>query len=382
MFFSNSDTSLIINLDAIGSNYFILRNKVYPSLCGSVVKANAYGLGAKEVSSHLSTIGCNDFFVANIDEALDLRNTLNNSENIYVFNGIRKNQEDYFINNNIIPILNTKSEILLWTNASKKYGVNHKCVVHIDTGMNRLGIGFEYAVNNADTLSKLNTEFFMSHMSCADSCSSDFNNIQLEKFSSLKSIFPNKKFSLSNSPSIFLNDDYHFDIARPGSALYGINPSPLNSNPMNKVLTLKSKILQLRNCNKGDFIGYGASYELPQDSIIATVSVGYADGYLRSLSNKGHVYINNIRVPVIGRVSMDLITIDMTNVPGNICYEGQDVELIGNNITVDELAYEAGTIGYEILTSLGSRFKKVYISDAKTSNKELYKLQQTTSDVK
>lgn len=363
MVLSNSDATLTIDLDAIGSNYFLLRNKVYPSVCAAVVKADAYGLGADEVAPFLAQIGCNDFFVAHLDEALALRRVLQNNENIYVFHGIRAGQEEFFLHNNIIPVLNTRMEIELWKKAGRDFGVNALCVIHIDTGMNRLGLDFEYAVNHATEIQELNIAFIMTHMSCADISDSDSNVTQLTMFSSLKELYHTYKFSLANSPSIFLGEDYHFDSVRPGCALYGVNPSPNASNPMNNVVSLSTKILQVRHCRKGSYVGYGASYQTSRDSTIATIAIGYADGYLRSLSNSGNVFIDDNPVPIVGRVSMDLVTIDVTDVPDMVCYEGKDVEIIGDNITVDDVAKNAGTIGYEVLTSLGTRYHKKYVAN-------------------
>ena len=357
-----NDSTLTIDLGAIGNNYLLLKNKITPAICGAVVKADSYGLGADIVSSHLYDLGCNDFFVANIEEALSLRKSLNTKANIYVFGGIREKQEDIFIHNNIIPVLNTEYEIYIWNKFTVNLDYKPKAVIHIDTGMNRLGIKFEYAINNINLFQSINIDFFITHMACADDVESEYNKIQLDKFSQFKELFPDKKFSLANSSSIFLGADYHFDIARPGSALYGVNPTPHKDNPMHNVINLDSKIIQINSYKKGEYIGYSSSYKLNHDSVIATIPIGYADGYLRSLSNNSYVYINGNKAPLVGRVSMDLITIDITNISKEFQQVGQVVEIIGNNITVDDLANQAGTIGYEILTSLGSRFKRSYIS--------------------
>ncbi|MCH2037180.1 MAG: alanine racemase [Rickettsiales bacterium] len=360
---SHSDTTLTIDLDAILSNYLLLKNKVHPLVCAAVVKANAYGLGASQVASVLSSAGCHNFFVAHLDEALSLRKTLTDDQNIYVFNGIREGQHDTFLYYNITPVLNTKNELALWQKEGFKAGKRAPCVVHIDTGMNRLGLDYEYALSDLSDISGLNVKFLMTHMACADVPASHTNQEQLDKFNSLKCRYGSYQYSLANSPSIFLGEDYIFDLVRPGAALYGVNPTPQNDNPMKNVIKLKSKIIQIRSCKKGTFVGYSSSYKVSDDARIATLSIGYADGYLRSLSSNGNVYIENHKVPVVGRVSMDLITVDVTHIPDGLCYEGKEVEIIGDNITVDEVARDAGTIGYQILTSLGARFHKTYLSD-------------------
>lgn len=343
-----ADSTLKISLSAIADNYRLLNKTGGKS--AAVVKANAYGLGVEKVAPAIAKAGCSDFFVANLDEAIELRGILPKSA-IYVFHGIHKGQEKIFREYKLIPVLNSMEQVKLCT-AGKLSGV-----LHFDTGMNRLGMSQKDAEYIAENV-RLDIKYIMSHLACADVKGDPKNKEQLAAIKKISQLFPKIPVSFANSSGIFLGNGYHFDMVRPGSALYGVNPKPWTKNPMKPVVLLSGKILQIREIDTAQTVGYGASCKLPAGSKIAVLPVGYADGYLRSLGNKAFCAIGGKKVPLVGRVSMDLITIDVSKIKD--IKAGSEVELIGNNMPVDDVAEKAGTIGYEILTSLGSRYKRVY----------------------
>jgi alanine racemase len=356
----HSDIRLKIDLGKIADNYRILVEKSGNAKCAAVVKANAYGIGVIPVSKKLYSVGCRDFFVATLDEAIELRQELlSNDANIYIFNGIREGQEKYFVENNLVPILNNLQEVVVWSEYSRINSKNLPAIIHIDTGMQRLGMRFADFMQSASRLANLDIKLVISHLSCADDTNHEMNARQLELFEEVQLLFSQYKYSIANSAGIFLGEDYHFDLTRPGCALYGVNPNNEKINPMNNVVSLQAPIIDIRAVEAGNSIGYGAAYIVNRNSIIATIPVGYADGYLRCLGNKSYCYIGENRIPVVGIVSMDLITLDVTDVPEADL--GVMVEVIGDNVTINDLAQWAGTIGYEIITSLGNRYHCEYI---------------------
>lgn len=347
-----SDSILTIDLAAIAENYKILQKQAPNSEAAAVVKANAYGLGVEKIAPVLWDAGCRKFFVANLDEAVQLRSVLPEAF-VAVFHGIRKGQGSIFKDKNLVPVLNSPEQIEVWQKSNK--GGN--CILHFDTGMTRLGLS-ERDAENFD-FSQLNIEYVMSHLACADDKGHELNREQLNKIIKINRIFPKIKVSLCNSYGAFLGGEYHFDLIRPGMALYGVNPVPERNNPMKSVVKVIAKILQIHKIDSNRAVGYGASYNLKTGVVTATIPVGYADGYLRYLGNKGFCAIDGVKVPVIGRVSMDLITLDVTKISG--IKAGDEVEIIGDTIKVDDVAEKAATIGYEILTSLGQRYKRIYV---------------------
>lgn len=351
-----ASTTLTINLQAIRNNYRILKAKAPKAKVSSVVKANAYGLGLAEIVAVLIEEGCDTFFVANLDEALELRK-FHADITIFVLHGIMPGQEEIFDFNKIIPVLNSISQVNIWDKYAIKKQKKLPCILHFDTGMNRLGI--EKPLSTIP--SSLNPLYLMTHLACADDSANKMNSKQLKDFQSITKDFKDISLTIANSSGIFLGSDYHQDLVRPGIAIYGANPSTALLNPMQNVIKLTSKILQLQHVDSAGTVGYGALQKITSGTKIATIAVGYADGYLRSLSNSGICAIDGVIVPVIGRVSMDLVTIDVTKIPAEKLDECREVELIGENIPVDIVAKKAGTISYEILTSLGNRYKKIYI---------------------
>jgi alanine racemase len=356
-------STLEVHLDRIARNYLYLRKSLKEGAdCAAVVKADAYGLGAAPVARLLFDQGCRHFFVAHFSEALPVRAALPEKDAIiYVLNGPWGADAKAFVAGRFIPVLNSLGDIEYWAQAAKAEGKKLPAVIHIDTGMNRLGLSPQEAgLLKRERLQPLDLRYVMSHLSCADEPGHPKNRQQLELFRRLTAAlgFP-CRLSLANSAGILLGSDYHFDLARPGCALYGINPSTAEPNPMEGVITLKSLIVQVRNIDISSSVGYGAGYTVTPPALLATVSVGYADGYLRSLTGRGQVVIAGRRCPVIGRVSMDSLIVDVTGLE-KPPVPGETAEIIGPSQSVDEVAAQAGTIGYEILTSLGKRYSRSY----------------------
>lgn len=351
-----SQATLTIDLNAVTKNYQLLDEKSGNAECAAVVKANGYGLGMKQVATALTKAGCSFFFVATVDEALELRAILKEPK-IAIFHGVlSKIEAELCLEHQLMPVLNDFYQIEIWQEVAKDSEQLNQAILHIDTGMNRLGFA-----SNTDFTAMLNdVAFVMSHMSCAEQADHPMNQTQLQTFKEVIQHFPDSKYSLANSSGIFLKDA-HFDLVRPGMALYGLNPTPDADSPMHNVVTLSAPILQVRVVPAETAIGYGGYYTTARPSKIATVSAGYADGYLRSLSNLGKVQIGDTPAPVVGRISMDLITIDVTDLPDHEIQPGTMVELLGNHCTVDDIAEKAGTIGYEILTSLGDRYERLWV---------------------
>lgn len=361
---SSPDSStgiLTIDLVELTHNWLQLKSRLNGADCGAVIKAEAYGLGAGRAAIQLCHAGCKEFFVALIDEGIYLRNVLRDVQleaNIHILSGPMVAGQT-LVEHDLIPVLNSLGDIAFWKDKHPLAPAD----IHIDTGMARLGLSpsdLEILQKEPQRIEGLNISYVISHLACSEDSKSPMNAAQLEIFQRAVTLFPGSKASLANSSGIFLGDRYHFNLARPGAALYGINPNPGEPNPMSQVIKLQGKVLQVREVNAPQSVGYGATHRIQKKGWIATVGVGYADGYLRSLSNRGIGLLGGIRVPLVGRVSMDLITFDVSDVPRELAHPGALIELIGPNNSVDDVANTAGTIGYEILTSLGPRYHRVY----------------------
>ncbi|PIW29074.1 MAG: alanine racemase [Rhodospirillales bacterium CG15_BIG_FIL_POST_REV_8_21_14_020_66_15] len=354
---------LTVDLDALQSNYRLISERLTGgATAAAVVKADAYGIGIGPAARALWAAGARDFFVAHPAEGIALRDHLADAR-IHVLGGAPAGAEEAFLEHGLIPALNCLGDVERWRAFCARVGKPLPCVLHVDTGMCRLGLDRrEYARVAADPslLDGVNIETVMSHLASADEDSSQ-NAEQLAHFREIRKHLAMGRASFANSSGVFLGPDYHFDLARPGVALYGVNPTPGRLNPTAQVVRLQAKILQVRDVDSPETVGYGATHRIAGPSRIATLPVGYADGYLRSLSNRATAYIGDFEVPLVGRVSMDLITIDVTGVPEAQCRPGAAVDLIGPRHTVDDLAAQAGTIGYEILTSLGRRYHRAYV---------------------
>ncbi len=356
-----STGTLTINLSAIADNWTLLKNKLCSSqaFCASVVKADAYGLGVDQVAPVLKQVGCQHFFVATLDEAVALRGFLGDDVAIFVFGGTFHGLEsDIWFRYQLIPVLFDSSHLCLWARYCQFYKQLLPCAIKFDTGMHRLGISLEQLDDLS--LELINPVLLMSHLACADQIDHPFNDQQLLLFQHIAERFFHNfsvktQLSLANSSGIFLGGAYHFDMARPGAALYGVNPRPEQTNPMSSVVNLSLPVMQYKSLYAGQSVGYGATYVAEKNRRIAIVFGGYADGLSRHLSNQGHAYVEGVKVPILGRISMDSMVFDVTEAK-----ETGEIEVLNAQQTVDDFARIIGTIGYEVLTSLGRRYQRCY----------------------
>ncbi len=357
---------LHIDLKALQSNYKMLSTRAAMSETCGVVKADAYGLGADQVVRALYHAGCRTFFVAHLEEALQIDGQYPDIK-IYVLNGLLTGEaEEFAAHETIFPVLNNLQDVSVWQNFAARQQKKLPAALHIDTGMNRLGLGtreYETLLSEKEQiLQGIDIKFIMSHFSSADEKNHPETPRQAARFAEIMSHFPRVPASLSNSAGIFVSPDYHYDLVRPGMALYGLNPTPHTDNPMQPVVSLQTRILNIQTIKAGESVGYGAAYRAEKEETLATVNLGYADGFLRCLSNKGHLYWQGQACPIRGRVSMDLVTVSIDHL-GEKPQAGDMMEVIGLSQSADDLAAAAGTIGYEILTSLGNRYRREYVQE-------------------
>jgi len=323
-----------------------------------VLKADGYGLGGVEIAAALHDAGCRHFFTAHLSEAVTLRPHLPDAM-VCVLHGAGPGDIETLVEHDIAPALGTLAEVIAWNDAGAQRGRALPALLHIDTGMNRTGLSAaELAALRGQHLSHIRLLYVMTHLVSADDPGAPLNLTQKARFEAAAAKFPGVPRSLANSSAIFLGADFASDLARPGAALYGINPTPWAENPMRPVATLRARIMALRDVEAGAGVGYDHQWVAARPTRIATLPVGYADGYHRVLGGRADVALGGILCPVVGRVSMDLITVDVTDVPGAAI--GDWCEVIGPDVPVEDLAALAGTNGYEILTSLGRRFHRVY----------------------
>ena len=355
---------LTIDLGALRDNYLSLAALAPASQTAAVVKADAYGLGADIVSQTLFEAGCRNFFVAHIDEALALRIRLSAEAQIFVLNGLQPGNETSCAAMAITPVLNSLEQIAQWSSHAKKLGKTLTAAVQIDTGMCRLGLSpeeLEILSAKQQLLDGIEIAFVMSHLACADEPDHVSNAAQLAVMRKAATAFPETPVCFSNSGGIFLGNDYHNALLRPGIALYGGAPSAANPNPMKPVVRLDLAVIQTRTVPAGSLVGYGGSFTASGPTRLATIAAGYADGLPRSLSNRGAAWYNGVRLPIVGRVSMDSIILDISALPEATLTQGSLVQMIGPDQTLEDIAEDAGTIAYEILTGLGRRYRRSYI---------------------
>jgi alanine racemase len=357
---------LTVDLNALVANWRKLEKTAVPAECSAVIKANAYGCGIEPVARALSKAGCKTFFVATLEEAGIARAAIPSAA-LYVLNGFMQNTGDAYARIDARPVIGDLNELAEWDVFCRRTGWAGGAAVHVDTGMQRLGLTIAEAqgliprINAGDH----GISLVMSHLACAESLHHPMNARQLATFREVASAFSGVPASLSNSSGIFLGGAFQFDMVRPGASLYGVNPTPEADNPMQPVVDLKARIVQIRDVERGESVGYGGNWTARRPTKLAIVSAGYADGYFRAgSSNDGtrgaDVIVAGKRCPVAGRISMDLMAVDITDLDKNAVRRGHLVTLIGEGITVDELAHHFGTIGYEVLTSLGPRYARVY----------------------
>jgi len=355
---------LTIDLAALVANYRFLRNRLVGVECAAVVKADAYGLGAARVAAALFRDGCRQFFVAHLNEGIDLRAALPDEAEIFVLNGLMPGAEALCLEARLTPVLNSLAQIDGWTGLSRRVGRALPAILQVDSGMARLGLSpaeVDRLVQDPARLGGIGLRAVMSHLACADEPDHPANQAQLAQFEAQRRRLPPAPASFANSSGIFLGADYHFDLARPGAALYGVAPVPGAPNPMRAVVRLDARVIQTREIAAGDAVGYGYAFTASAPTRIATLSVGYADGWLRSVGRAGIAYVGDRALPIAGRVSMDSLTLDISTLPADMLKPGDFVELLGPHQRVDDVAAAAGTIGYEILTSLGGRYQRRYL---------------------
>jgi alanine racemase len=350
---------LTIDLAAVVENHQRLRARAGVDVAG-VVKADAYGLGAQQVAPALAAAGCRRFFVAALSEGVALRAALNRACAIHVLNGLGPGEAAHFLEHDLVPVLNDLDQIAAWRAEARERRL--PAVVHIDTGMSRLGLTAAQAdalCADPAALDGLELTLVMSHLVVSEEPDHPLNAAQLERFARFRKHWPKARASLANSSGVFLGGEFAFDLVRPGAATYGINPIPGHHNPMRDVARLQARVLQLREIAAPESVGYGATWRASSRTRIATVACGYADGWLRAQSNRGAAHFQGRRLPFVGRVSMDLITLDANAVPE--LKVGDMVDLMGPDHPVDAVAEAAGTNGYEVLTRLGRRLERRYL---------------------
>ncbi|WP_431321908.1 alanine racemase [Rhizobium sp. YTU87027] len=371
--FDSAGLRLTVDLTALTENWKDMARRSGKARAAAVVKADAYGTGIEDAGDALFMAGARDFFVATVDEGVTLRPYAPDAR-IFVLSGIWPGTERRFFENDLVPVISSEEQLAFWMAVLAEYG-DYPCALHVDTGFNRLGLSVNEAIALANDVSRpasFAPVLVMSHLACSDDHSSDMNRQQLESFRQVSAAYEGIDSSLAASAGIFLGSDYHFDLTRPGIAIYGGEAVNGMANPLRPVVTAEARVLQVRTAKADESVGYGRAMRLTRDSRLAIVSAGYADGYLRSQSSGGvplrqvvpqggYGFMAGRKIPVAGRVTMDLTIFDITDLPENAVRAGDYVELFGKNVLVDDVARSAGTIGYEILTSIGLRHERRYL---------------------
>ena len=357
---------LTIDLGALAENWRTLTHQTLPAECAAVVKADGYGCGIEPVVKALNRAGCKTFFVADLDEARRVRDVAPEAA-IYVLNGLMPGTGAAFADINVRPVIGSLLELAEWDAFVAANQWHGGAALHVDTGMNRLGITANEAAALAPRIRAENhgITLLMSHLACAQAPEHPLNQRQIDLFRDVRMLYRGIPSSLANSSGIFLGGAAHCDVVRPGVALYGVNPTPGRANPMKPVIGLKTRILQVRHVPRGETVGYDAAWTARHASRIAVVAAGYGDGYPRAAGASdskpgGDAIIAGKRCPLAGRISMDLIAIDISDLPEGAGRRGEMATLIGGDISLDAVANIAGTLGYEILTRLGHRYHRVY----------------------
>lgn len=348
---------LKIDLTALQENYDKLTHFSENAECAPVLKANAYGLGLETIARTLSEKGASNFFVALPEEGEQLRKILPFSR-IFILHGFTHGSAEWFVKRNLIPVINTLAQAFEWLQYCRLAKKGHPAALQLDTGMSRFGLA-EKDLSHG-WLKELPLCLVMSHLACADEPEHPANREQLAKFTNMTERFPGVPRSLSASSGLFLGDEFLFDMVRPGAALYGIAPRKGGLNPLSQVVSLTVPVWQIREVEAGAFVGYGYSGHVLHKTRLATVGIGYADGFLRALGGRGVLWFKGKALPIVGRVSMDSVSVDITALGENALKEGDYLTVLGPEQSVDDLAEKAGTIGYEILTALGSRYSRYY----------------------
>ena len=363
-YFQHYGSILLINKNNIIYNSKIISNKSKKSKIFPVIKANAYGIGVIAITNILVELGYTSVFLANIAEGLEVRKKFKNLD-IYILNCGQPFNSKILIKHNLIPVLNSLEDIKSWEYGSLN---NESCVIHLDTGMNRLGLSYSNILDLKKTkyINNLNIKFLMTHLACAENIKEKFNEIQLnklQKYTKIISKIKNRpiKSSICNSSGIWLGEKYLLNIIRPGASFLGINPILNKQNPLKETVSMYAQITQIRKAFKNTSIGYGQTIKLKKDILIATISIGYSNGLSRLLSNKGSVYIKNKKLSILGRVSMDLTVIDISKFNNGELKIGDIVEIFGPNKSLEKFAKENNTIPYEILCNIDKNIPKIIV---------------------
>ncbi|MET1045285.1 MAG: alanine racemase [Hyphomicrobium sp.] len=362
--------TITVDLGRIAANWRSLADKVAPSRCGAVVKADAYGLGAERIIATLARAGCTAFFVATPDEA-EIARRFAPAADVYALDGLVGHAAAAFARLAVKPVLSTLDDIVAWSALCRARGERLPAAIHIDTGLHRLGLpvrDVRRLASEPSMMTGIELDLVMSHLASADNPRDPKNRDQLLAFETLSALFPATQRSLAASDGLMLGPSYHFDLVRPGYALYGGQASQLAPAPVKPAVTVAARILAVSDVAPGETVGYSATWRAKRPSRIATIAAGYADGVPRNASAPdgrpgGHVLISGHLAPIVGRISMDLITVDVTDLPEGAAMPGEFAKLIADSLTIEEAGFAAGTIGYEILTRLGRRFPRLYIEE-------------------
>lgn len=359
---SISNVKFTVDLDALEANYHKVNSYTAHGNCIPVVKADSYGCGMIESAKRLARAGARLLMVAQMEEAVKLRSVLPKVQ-IAVLDGLLPGMVPLYIQHNLIPVLSSYDQVQEWATDSGA-AIDRPVMIHFDTGLNRIGMRLEEIDQLAEEkalLKLLNIHSYHSHLACSNMPDHELNHLQLERFKSILQKLPKARAGLAATNGLFLGPDYHFDTCRIGRYIYGVEPVKQAPEKATPVVSMSARILQIKTAKKGETTGYEATYKFDKDTRICTIGLGYADAILVSLSNKGICYIDGHKAPVIGRISMDLMTLDVSNVPEHLVYPGQFAEVIGPNNTINAIAAQCGAIPYEILTRLSTRHKRQYI---------------------
>jgi alanine racemase len=355
---------LDVSLSALKSNYRLLAEQAGSARCGASVKADAYGLGAAPVAKALAEEGCRDFFLAHSSEAKRLVGLVPDDARLFILNGLPKGIEGLAADcPQLVPVLNSVAQAEAWAVESQRQGRALPAALHVDTGMSRLGLSADEAMRlKLEGLwSRLDLQLVMSHLASAEDADAASNRRQLDAFIAIRAAFADVPASLANGSGIFLGSNYAFDLVRPGAALYGLNPQANTTNLMHQVVRLRAPVIQNRMVEAGTSVGYNGIFIAPRTIPAATVAIGYGDGWLRRAGGLGG-FFEGVRLPIIGRISMDTTVLDCSALGGRLLQPGDHVELLCENQTPDQVAAASGTIGYEILTAIGSRVRRNYVA--------------------
>ncbi|RVD57496.1 alanine racemase [Mesorhizobium sp. M2D.F.Ca.ET.185.01.1.1] len=360
-----NQAEMVVDLEAVRENYRRLSAIAGDADCAAVVKGDAYGHGMVACALALWQAGARTFFVATANDGVALRTVLQEAT-ISVLGGFLPEETEAFAGSNLLPVLNSRNQIEEWHKAANRIGRPLDSIIHFDTGMNRLGLLADdtaWLRENLSLLSRIPPLLYMSHLSAADDL--DFERCEFQRKAFLKAVsgLPAAKLSLANSAGVYLGENYLFDMVRPGKATFGINPLTGRKNPMLQPASVIAPIIQVNTMKRGSPVGYSSTYRLVEQAKIATVAIGYANGYSRAGSSRATVFVQGFAAQVVGRVSMDLLTVDVSAVPDWALVPGSPVEILGPNVRDHDLAKACGTIEHEVLISLGHGCARRYVNE-------------------